>query len=813
MADSRITFVTALDNKTLERDLRNTKKKIQSLKEQVYKKEQEKLPLVSQYKELAIRVDEANHKLAQMQDAQKGTYSNSKIKEQAEEVRALERQFNIVGNRIDGIDRSISKTNISLDLEAERAGVLASEIAKAASNGNDLDKNTKKTSKTMQELEKRTKRFGTRMRGIVSSALVFNLVSSGLREMADWFGESVKSNEEASKALAKLKGALLTLAAPLQDVLIPLLTDFLYIITDVVTAIASLTSALFGTTFEASKDAAKDYSESLDDVSDSAKKATQNLSGLDEINTWSSGTSSSDSISPDFNISDVGGLSGIIKFTLQDILFDWGSDITAENIATKIATLFTMASGAIIGWSIGGLGGALVGLTIGAILGVVFGSITFDGDGKISTNEAAKLIKTAFAAIIGGVIGFTIGGVVGSAIGITLTTVLTLVVDNVIYDMTVKGTNLQNIKNKIAELSTFSADLKVKISSLTGEVDESTKADFSLAKKLVEDIFTIDANDNKTAQQIDELKWKIEQLNSLDLGGISLSFDSVTGHVTKTKEEVLKLLQAQYEQLKLEALSEDWKAAYRAQFEAKQAQKDAESEYQKAYNAYVAADNRRKLALAELRLTDAYKYAKQAEEAKKAMEDSKALAEEYEKAYTDASKRLADLEEELGNVAQKVYETSGDAANAGKEFVNSFAYGVKDGKKVAENAVKSVLESCAGIAKRFELSAGIQSIAMGGLLGVQKFPSISVPGLATGAVIPPNREFLAVLGDQKSGTNIEAPLDTIKQAVAEVLAGQRGGNSYSVNATANGRVLFRLIIDEGKAEQMRTGSNPFILGG
>ena len=33
--------------------------------------------------------------------------------------------------------------------------------------------------------------------------------------------------------------------------------------------------------------------------------------------------------------------------------------------------------------------------------------------------------------------------------------------------------------------------------------------------------------------------------------------------------------------------------------------------------------------------------------------------------------------------------------------------------------------------------------------------------LAQGAVIPPNREFLAVLGDQRSGPNIEAPLSTI----------------------------------------------------
>ena len=46
-------------------------------------------------------------------------------------------------------------------------------------------------------------------------------------------------------------------------------------------------------------------------------------------------------------------------------------------------------------------------------------------------------------------------------------------------------------------------------------------------------------------------------------------------------------------------------------------------------------------------------------------------------------------------------------------------------------------------------------------------PSFRVPALATGAVIPPNSEFLAVLGDQKRGRNVEAPEDLIRQIVRE----------------------------------------------
>ena len=52
-------------------------------------------------------------------------------------------------------------------------------------------------------------------------------------------------------------------------------------------------------------------------------------------------------------------------------------------------------------------------------------------------------------------------------------------------------------------------------------------------------------------------------------------------------------------------------------------------------------------------------------------------------------------------------------------------------------------------------------------------PTISapqIPYLAQGAVLPPNKPFLAMVGDQTSGTNVEAPLETIKQALAEVMA-------------------------------------------
>ena len=47
-----------------------------------------------------------------------------------------------------------------------------------------------------------------------------------------------------------------------------------------------------------------------------------------------------------------------------------------------------------------------------------------------------------------------------------------------------------------------------------------------------------------------------------------------------------------------------------------------------------------------------------------------------------------------------------------------------------------------------------------------------IPYLAQGAVLPANKPFMAVVGDQKHGTNVEAPLATIQEAVAMVMGDQ-----------------------------------------
>ena len=85
---------------------------------------------------------------------------------------------------------------------------------------------------------------------------------------------------------------------------------------------------------------------------------------------------------------------------------------------------------------------------------------------------------------------------------------------------------------------------------------------------------------------------------------------------------------------------------------------------------------------------------------------------------------------------------------------------------------------------------------------------VSIPRLAEGAVIPPNREFLAVLGDQKQGTNIETPLSTMVEAFQIALdsrGGYSGGNTEVV-LEIDGREFGRAVVEQGNRENRRIGT-------
>ena len=88
----------------------------------------------------------------------------------------------------------------------------------------------------------------------------------------------------------------------------------------------------------------------------------------------------------------------------------------------------------------------------------------------------------------------------------------------------------------------------------------------------------------------------------------------------------------------------------------------------------------------------------------------------------------------------------------------------------------------------------------------------NIPRLATGAIVPPNNPFLAVLGDNRQETEVVSPLSTIEEAVTRAMSGQRqSGFSTSrplvVNLIMDGQKLARATVPYLDAETTRAGVN------
>lgn len=85
---------------------------------------------------------------------------------------------------------------------------------------------------------------------------------------------------------------------------------------------------------------------------------------------------------------------------------------------------------------------------------------------------------------------------------------------------------------------------------------------------------------------------------------------------------------------------------------------------------------------------------------------------------------------------------------------------------------------------------------------------VSIPRLATGAVIPPNAEFMAVLGDQRNGRNLEAPEGLIREIVRE----ESGSREIVIRFDGSMAQLVRMLKPAIEQEERRQGAR-LIAGG
>lgn len=413
-ADGSVIIKADIDDKQAQKELNALEKKIDALQEKLNNKKSVRDTLFNQANNLGAQLDQAKAKLAQMKGGGE-FFTSDAIKQQEAAVASMEKEWNAMNDKLDKQNASIREGEAELDRMKAKAGELGKQLGNTGKNAGKIQEGLDKASQGVDAFTKRVKMLAKR-------ALVFTVIARALASMRNWLSDVIAVNGEARDAIAQLKGALLTLAQPLVQVIIPAFTALVKVLTAVVATVAKLVFSLFGTTAQASADAAKslnDQKNAYKGVGGAAKSASKQLAAFDEINTLSSENSggASSNIAPDFSFMD--NISPRLEQIGKDVaLIGAGFALwkIADSLPGALGTIGTKLGGILI--AIGGIALAVDGLKdawengvdwdnmaeiIGGVAAAAFGlSVVF---GKVGAGIAlvvggAAMIVTAFKDII-----------------------------------------------------------------------------------------------------------------------------------------------------------------------------------------------------------------------------------------------------------------------------------------------------------------------------------------------------------------------------------------------------------------------------
>lgn len=752
MADGKIVVKAEVDAKNAQKELDSLTKKIDKMEAELNKSAGEQSGIKAQLDaakesakqtELAIKSlkDEANR----IKDVTSGNVSVSpdeyiaaysrqaevaaQIKEQETALRQQDKIVESLDGKYARITDKVNEQTAALDEAKTRAGELTEKITSAHGATERMALASEKVSKSMDT-------FGKRVSGLFKRILVFSLISKALQSLRTWLGKTIMQNEEARAAVARLKAALLTLAQPILQVVIPVFVKLVNILAQVVTAIAKFFGMLSGKSWSAQKAAAaglNEEQEALEGVGAAAEDAGKSMAGFDEINQLTSnkagaggggsGASASDAISPDFSNLDMA------EDKLNDILGIVGA-IAAGLLAWKIASLFTDSLSKIAGIALAVAGAfALIyfwldawnnGIDLQNFLGMFAGLAALAGGLALAFGP----IAAGIALVVGGLAMLVVGIKDVIENGFNLENTLTI-----ITGLLAAGLGIGFLTgNWVPMLIAVIASILIALVSFTGhgeELIEGLKDVVDGFGKFFRGVFT---GDMKLAAEGAKQIWN----------GLKKSWNAIVDSIKDVWNAFITWLQSKSPAL---------------------------AAYFQTFGKYVS---------------DLYNSVKTM---LKGIIDFivGVFTGDWEKAWEGVKGIFKGIWNRIVSIVETAINFIIDGVNLLISALNKIHFEVPDWVPFIGG-------------KSFGIN--IPSVA-----------KVSLPRLASGAVIPPNNEFLAVLGDQKSGTNIETPLATMVQAFKQAMAetGGMGGRSITVVMQVDKREFARAVYQANNDETQRVG--------
>lgn len=708
-ADGSVVFSVDLDDKDAQKELNKLVKKIDTLNDKIYQKQQDKMPLAKQSAEIAANLDAAKATLDSMHSG-KEFFTADSIKAQESTVKSLQKEYDAVTAKVEKMDASIQSDTANLDKMKTKAGELSEKISSTKNGVFGMGEATKKADEYMS-------RFVNRVKKLALRAFVFTLITSALSVVRDYVWKVIQVNDEAAKAIGRLKGALLTLAQPLLSVIVPAFTALVNILTKVISVIANIVSMLFGTTAKKSEAAAKGLykeADAIGSVGSAAKEAKGNLASFDEINTISPSSSG-------------GGAAAALADRLSPVF----EQFTTDEYKAKIDELTAYLSGALL--ALGAIlcfSGANIPLGIALMAAGAIGLVTLI---KENWNAMSDRLRAALTNVL------SVLGLFALAIGAILC---------------LSGAN---IPLGIGLMLAGAAMLGTAVALNWNAVNDKTKNTLSaLMMALGMTLLAIGA----------VLCFSGANL-PLGIGLMIAGAASIAASVA----------------MNWNTASEKTKAAIKSLM-------GSIGVSLIAIGAVLCFSG------ANLPLGIGMMIAGGAAIAAASDLDWSALLTKLKEMWQNIK--------QWWNTSVSKFFTADYWKALGRRIIDGLLSGLKAAwesvKTWVANAVswfgKKFVEAQNSIAKSNSGRSGGFGARSGGFGSPSRAPSISrvsAPALARGAVIPPNKEFLAVLGDQKSGTNIETPLATMVEAFKQAMA-ESGGGTTTVVVQLDGKEIARSTV-------------------
>ncbi|MBQ7767556.1 MAG: hypothetical protein IJ403_01585 [Oscillospiraceae bacterium] len=665
----------------------------------------------------------------------------AKVKSLKSQLDSVTAEFNAAVSQNDdkGAERlGVQRAAIYDRLESARFR-LATVVTSAARKEEAAE--TRAARKALKEKERAYKKatkgaraFGKRLTSIMASALVFNVISQGLRSVTQYFGKALKSNQKFTDAWSKLKGAALTAIQPIYEVLLPILTTAV----EVATKLALLLGRAFASLAGKSADQMKKNAEALNDQANAtekagkaAKDAKKHLAGFDELNVLGNNDSSENTDTANFETKDI-------------------------DINSKLSEMASLTSAAVFALGIIlTLSGANIPLGLGMIVlgGLALYKSIEESWGSVESN----VVSTAEAiALIGGAVTLAIGIIICFACPTHLALGLGLVIGG-------------------------AALLGSEVALNWNAIEEALKDPVVAAVAAIGGAFLVVLGILLCCAQVWGIGIGLIVAGATFLGGtIAINWNAIKEALSGQVGKIMAIISGALLVIGIILLFTGVGIPL-------------------GIGLVIAG-------AAGLATTAAVNWS--------------SIKDKIKAVFAGILSIISGASLVLGVLLC----LSGVGIGAGLALIFAGIAGSKAAWSLSDNPITRFVKNMANgiikiINKVIEAINDMFHIQFDGLkiAGKQIIPKIDtklislpkIPMLAQGAVIPPNREFMAVLGDQKHGTNIEAPLETIKQALAEVLALQEGGieTVTTINFTGDLAQLARVLKPVIDSETRRKGGS------